>query len=172
MTSEIDRPNADDAREAELDRRLASLTRSAEPAPSSWSRIQQRIEQDSTSDGRHRHRPIWPVAMAAAAVFALVAVVVWQLPTSTGPQFDDGRQLVQREAEAMRRAAPMVTGGFEEAPPLAEAWTENQIAIDELEAALDRDPDNRLLLEFLAEARLRQVRMLNSGLATFPRTDV
>ena len=64
-----------------------------------------------------------------------------------------------------------MTGGLTDAAPLSEAWAENQTAIEELEAALERDPDNRLLLDFLAEARLRQVRLLNSGLALTPQTE-
>lgn len=175
MTSRNETRTPDPAQDAELDRRLAALTRSAEPASTSWSVIQARIERSTESDQRARSRPFWPVAMAAAAVLAAVAAVVWQVPRSptlSEPAFDAGRVLVQREAEAMRRTAPTVTGGLEVAPTLAGAWAENQTAIEELEAALDRDPDNRLLLEFLAEARLRQVQLLNSGLASFPRTDV
>jgi hypothetical protein len=48
--------------------------------------------------------------------------------------------------------------------PLEEAWQDNQVAIEQLEQALQGDPDNPLLLEFLSEARLRQARLIQRGL--------
>ncbi len=170
MTHEFDR-DAGSTKEGavhdrDLDRRLAQLTREAAPPPAAWAGISKRI---------HRPRRVAvPLASAAAAVVAFAALLQL-LPgddsARTGPIQDPGRVLVQAEAEAMRRAAPVATGGLVDALPLAEAWAENQTAIDELEAALTRDPDNRMLLDFLAEARLRQVRLLNSGLVLTPRTE-
>lgn len=151
--------------DAGLDRRLAALTREARPRPEVWAGIEARI-------GRPRRR-VWRRAAAVAAV-GLVAVLVLQVmpgdKRDSGPTADAARRLVHAEAEAMRRVAPTATGGLAESVPLVEAWTDNQAAIEQLEAALIRDPDNYLLLEFLAEARLRQARLLNSGLAFSPQT--
>ena len=153
-----------DRADEELDRRLSALVREAEPAASVWAGIESRIE-------RPRRRYAAPLALAAAVVLAVVISVVQWGPEAPGALSDPARVFVQAEAEAMRRAAPVETGGLVDALPLADAWAENQTAIEELEAALERDPDNRLLLDFLAEARLRQVQLLNSGLALFPQTE-
>lgn len=161
MTHEIDK---DGIGEDALDRRLASLTRDAEPADSVWAGIEQRIRTPA------RRGRAAPLAALAAALVAVIAALQWMPDPDRVPD-NPGRTLVQAEAEAMRRAAPIMTGGLTDAAPLSEAWAENQTAIEELEAALERDPDNRLLLDFLAEARLRQVRLLNSGLALTPQTE-
>lgn len=150
--------------DADLDRRLAALTREADPAASAWAGIEQRVQAPA------RRGRAGAIAAVAAALVAVIAAVQW-MPADEPAPANPGRTLVQAEAEAMRRAAPVMTGGLVDAVPLSEAWAENQIAIEELEAALERDPDNRLLLDFLAEARLRQVRLLNSGLALTPRTE-
>ena len=42
------------------------------------------------------------------------------------------------------------------------AWQDNQQAIAQLEQALEQDPGNRMLLEFLTEARMRQARLVRS----------
>lgn len=162
--------SGDSMTDAALDARLEALTRNATPPAAAWPAVAERIR---AGEGRVRRRPgrIGALAAAAALVAVLAVTVVQQMPDGPGEPIDAGRVLVQAEAEAMRRAAPVATGGLVDALPLAESWAENQSAIDELEAALDRDPDNRLLLDFLAEARLRQVRLLNSGLVLDGRTD-
>lgn len=167
-----DKSTGDSMLDATLDARLDALTREATPPAAAWSGVVERIRAEDGNRHRGRAGRIGALA-AAAAVVAVVAVsVVRQMPAGPGDAIDAGRVLVQAEAEAMRRAAPVATGGLVDAMPLAAAWAENQTAIEELEAALDRDPDNDLLLEFLAEARLRQVRLLNSGLALDGRTGV
>ncbi|MBY6203870.1 hypothetical protein [Halomonas denitrificans] len=151
--------------DSELDARLSTLTREAPPPASAWAGIAERIRP------RRRGRHVRWGLLAAAAVLLVAVVVVRPPPDERPAGIDGGRILVAAETEAMRRVAPTVTGGLIDTQPLAASWAENQVAIDELEAALDRDPDNRLLLEFLAEARMRQVRLLNSGLAVRGRTD-
>lgn len=168
MTFEIDR---NDLGDADLDRRLAALVRESDPAPTAWASIERRIEHPI-------ERPIdsplprrWAARWAAVAAVAMAAIVtvLWTQNDSAVP-IDSMRTLVQAEVEAMRRSAPVATVAMVDEPPWTQAWTDNQAAIDQLEAAVERNPGNRLLLEFLAEARLRQARLINSGLAHFPPT--
>jgi len=72
---------------------------------------------------------------------------------------------------AMRASAPAepVLSRLDSPQALMQAWQENQNAIAELEQALERDPGNGLLLEFLAEARLRQAQLIHSGLTLSPQ---
>jgi len=141
----------------ELDRRLGALTREVEADESLWPGIESRL--------RTRHRkPGWIAAAAAVGALSIGALLVaLSMFQRTVP---DERSYAQRQAEAMRTAAPdaVAVSRVEASPPLIKAWRENQAAIDELERALERDPDNRLLLEFLSEARLRQARLIQRGL--------
>lgn len=158
MTSPDSRNDADVA----LDLRIEALTRSAEPGDRVWTGIAARIEP--------ARRAGWPW-MAAAAVVLALAIAAVQPGLQRSPTLSDlALQLVQAEVEAMRRAAPAFTTGWTDELSWAEAWAGNQAAIDELEAALARDPDNRLLLDFLADGRLRQARLIHSGLAHSPQT--
>jgi hypothetical protein len=154
-------PDSNHHADAELDRRIEALTRRAEPGERVWTGIAARIEPAP--------RAGWPWAAAAAVVLALAIVAVQPDSRRSATMPDRAVQLVQAEADAMRRAAPAFAAGWIDEVPWTEAWADNQAAIDELEAALARDPDNRLLLEFLAEARLRQARLIHSGLAHSPR---
>lgn len=140
----------------ELDRRLAALTREAPSDASNWHRIERRI----------RPRRHWRLSAAAAGV-ALAAglVVVLQLE----PSATDGERVhafTVAEIRAMRASAPtqLALEQVDSAEALMQAWAENRAAIDELEAALARDPGNALLLEFLREARLRQARLIQQGM--------
>jgi len=134
----------------ELDRRLDSLTRQVPADESLWPRI----ERQTRSPRR------WPaVAAIAASVGAgamFVALSILEDNTAQPAGY------AQREAEAMRAVSPdaMAVSRVDASPSLQSAWRANQSAIEELERALQRDPDNRLLLEFLSEARLRQARLI------------
>lgn len=167
-------PDGNTAADTDLDRRLAALVREAPPPAGAWAGIRRRIDPRYEAAARNRFdRPAAAAAAAAVAAMALVAVLVLE---GTNPDpgssrdpaavaaIEPGRAVVQAEVAAMRRTAPVVTGGLDASLPLAEAWADNQAAIEQLEAALDADPDNYLLLEFLAEARLRQTRLLNAAL--------
>jgi len=138
----------------ELARRLDALTRHAQPDEAVWQQIASRID-------RSRHRPL-PAAAAALAVFAVVAgiVLVDRPERSSSPM----QTLVTREAAALRASAPTrsLPAGFQPPAAVDEAWIDNQTAIAELEAALERDPDNRMLLDFLAQARLREAELLRA----------
>jgi len=168
MTSPDSRNDAD----AALDLRIAALARSDEPGDRVWTGIAARIEPARRAGGRRAATAA--VALALLIVIGFGIVLVQPGPQRSVTMSDPAVQLVRAEAEAMRRTAPAVTAGWVDELPWAEAWADawagNQAAIDELEAALARDPDNRLLLEFLAEGRLRQARLIHSGLARSPQT--
>lgn len=146
----------------ELDRRLAALPREAEPAPANWAAIDRRIAR--------RRRPAVAAAVAALVGVALVLSQAGFEP-STGSRLES---LVSVEVAAMRAAAPepLAVAVPDSAEALMAAWQENQDAIAQLEQALRRDPGNRLLLEFLTEARMRQARLTRSiGNETTPNNE-
>lgn len=151
--SSMNEPRIDDS---ELDRRLDALVRVAEPPADSWSAIERRIQ-------KRRWSMAVPAGLAAAAVLCGVALVVSQL--GPAPSHPGGiAEAMQAEVHAMRVAAPEspVVTDMESPEALMAAWQDNEQAIDQLEQALERDPGNRLLLEFLTEARMRQARLVRS----------
>jgi len=145
--------------DAELDRRLAALTRSIEPEAGNWRRIEQRIG--------HRSNPFrWPLALAAGLLLGAFGLVLFQAAVERRPGNAMPEQWSLAEADAMRSSAPQAraVATLDASDALASAWRENRDAIGELERALERDPGNRLLLEFLAEARLRQVELIRHSM--------
>jgi len=166
MTPNDSRPENSVMDDSELDRRLDALTRIAEPPPDNWTAIERRI--------RKRR---WPKALsaglAAAAVVAGIALVVLQIgptPVSSGGL----AETMKAEVQAMRVAAPETPAASDIDSPASfmAAWQDNQQAIAQLEQALEHDPDNRLLLEFLTEARMRQARLVRSiGLNQTPNNE-
>jgi len=148
--------------DTELDRRLAALTREATPEEVVWSRIERRI------------RPRWrlPAGLAAAAVAVGIAAAIVTRHGPAGPVDDRMQIVVQSEVRAMAASAPedTVLRRMNSPDALLQAWHENREAIEELERALERDTDNRLLLEFLTEARLRQARLVQQGMTTMERS--
>lgn len=148
----------------ELDRRLAALPRETDTPEALWPIIEQRIA--------HRHRRTWLGGIAAAVLLGVLAALI-------ANHFRDFQQfdlqgtaslaatVIAAEVEAMGRAAPdpgndLFEGG---AGSLESAWNVNQNAIDELERALKNNPGNRLLLDLLARARLRQSELVNQATA-------
>ncbi|PKL96767.1 MAG: hypothetical protein CVV18_00460 [Gammaproteobacteria bacterium HGW-Gammaproteobacteria-8] len=142
----------------DLDRRLAGLTTEHAPDPALWNAIEARL--------RPRRRP-WAVPGAiAAAAGALALLLATLTPVLTRqPLPDPGIAAIQAEARALQALEPdPLPATWVEAPAgLEAAWQENQAAIAELEQALERTPGNRTLLEFLAQARLRQARLLGQA---------
>jgi hypothetical protein len=147
--------------DTELDARLAALARDTEPDERNWRRIERRI------------RPRQRAPIAAAAAVAVVAIAVGIVAQFRGGgDVPRDHQLLEAEVKAMAAAAPdeaaLRRAGSPEA--LMQAWQHNRQAIEELERALVRDPDNTLLLEFLSEARLRQARLVQQGMTTTERS--
>lgn len=147
----------------ELDRRLAALTREIDVDESLWPGIERRL-------GAARR---WPAAAAAVASITAVAIagVFIAMPTIDRGAIE-GPGVAQREAEAMRALTPEASAvsQIDASPALQQAWQENQTAIEQLEQALEADPDNRMLLEFLSEARLRQAQLIQRGMSLSERS--
>lgn len=133
-----------------LDARLADLPRAVEPPPGPWLGIEKRLHA--------RRRPRWRVAGTAAAIAAslALAIVVVDQPETHSP----AATIITAEAEAMREQAPAHPAGTGFNAELAGAWNTNQMAIAELEAAIEDHPDHPMLIEFLAQARLRQSNLI------------
>lgn len=164
MTSDDSRMEESPMDDLELDRRLDALARVAKVPPENWKAIEQRIR-------RRRWAVAMPAAIAAAAFLSGIAVVVTQI-TSMPAQPSLMARVTQAEVQAMRAVSPQIAevsdiranldAGFESSESLIAAWEQNQAAIAELEQAIERDPQNSLLLEFLTEARMRQARLARS----------
>lgn len=161
MTSDDSRMEESPMDDFELDRRLDALTRVAEVPPENWRRIERRIR-------RRRWTAIMPAAIAAAAFLSGIAVVVTQV-SNTPAKSSLMARVTQAEVQAMRAGSPRMPqlseiradldAGLDPTDSLIAAWAQNQAAIAELEQAIERDPQNGLLLEFLTEARMRQARL-------------
>lgn len=150
-------PNPLNEADRALDRRLDALVRHVPSPDALWPGIDERI----------RHRRSRTPALAAAATIAVIAVAAALLvPRAPEPGVTAMRALIEREAQALRAGAPasLLPAMWQPPVTIAPAWRDNQAAIAELEAALERDPDNPLLLEFLAAARLRQAELANAVL--------
>ncbi|TVQ33460.1 MAG: hypothetical protein EA370_11800 [Wenzhouxiangella sp.] len=141
--------------EQQLDQRLAALDRQCDPPPEAWEAISAKLA---------RRRSRWPWMALAASLCGLVV----------------GLSLLLGEGGPLRPA--VAPGMVEETPPAGveseqpwrpalqrqavfdTAWDENEAAIKALEEALASEPDNLLLMEFLAEARLRQSSLIELAL--------
>lgn len=140
----------------ELDLRLEALPRAVDTPREPWDGIKRRLQPARPWFGR-----ISAAAALAASVTLAVLVVESPEPTRDSP----AAVVISAEVEAMRSqsgvrnlpVSPHINGG------LAGAWEANQDAIDELEAALDNHPDNPMLIQFLAQARLRQSDMITEA---------
>lgn len=156
MTSEESRMDNSRIDDAELDRRLDGLARIAEPTPGNWTAIERRIR-------KRRWTRALSAGLAAAAVLSGLALVVSQLGPAPVPPGGIA-ETMHAEVRAMRASAPAAPAVANTDSPAAvmAAWQDNQQAIAQLEQALEHDPDNRMLLEFLTEARMRQARLVRS----------
>lgn len=151
--------------DAELDRRLEALPRSADQAPDLWPGIKHRLEQRQ----RRAYR-VWP-AVAALVLASVIVLVLQNGPDQVDPRplvsdpptaFDGGR--VSAESEVLRASNLLLAGLDGPGMPGragelsgAPGWREHRAAVDELERALAGEPDNPLLLELMTTARLREL---------------
>lgn len=137
-----------------LDARLDALPRRA-PTPKAWPAIQRRI--------RRRRRPV-ALAIAAAIVLATLVAVLTQpapAPSNDAPASRAGR-IYAAEGRVMHglTSGPAWIEHVDQNSDWRRAWNANRAVISELEAALDANPDSRLLLDLLARAHLRQAELL------------
>jgi cytochrome c-type biogenesis protein CcmH/NrfG len=142
----------------ELDRRLTALTRTCDAPESLWQRIGPRLSR--------RRRNGLLAAVAGVAAVLMVALALFQSEPALSPAH---HTMVSAEVEAMRRQAPSAAWALpvDSKGGVHAAWQENLAAIAELEQALERNPGNTLLLEFLARARLRQSELINLATMQF-----
>ncbi|NDY95095.1 hypothetical protein [Wenzhouxiangella limi] len=143
----------------ELDRRLESLPRSCQPPDAVWQRLQEVLPDrmqalPADQSGRTPSR-LGTRRMALAAAVAGLALIGTLLLLPMRPLQDSALVAVPPQQTVREAAAPAV--GLQRSCQTVEAATaENEAAMRALEAALKHEPGNQLLLEFLAEARLRQ----------------
>ncbi len=141
-----------------LDQRLAALDRHCDPPAESWETIAAQLP------ARGARRRAWPWLAVAAALGGLVVGLLVLLdqagPWRLGPvpQWVDEASPVMEPMDQDWRPALQRQAVFNA------AWDENEAAIRALEEALALEPDNLLLMEFLAEARLRQSKLIELAL--------
>lgn len=151
----------------ELDQRLEALSRRADPDPALWQAIEARLDQETRQRETRSGNSRWFAGSAIAASIAGALTIGLLLTMQSGDFADENvASAFQRELVAMQASAPAPLSSIRPDAPesLMAAWAENQSAIEELEEALNRDPDNRLLMEFLAQARLRQTHLIQAGI--------
>jgi len=138
----------------ELDRRLAALTTESEPDASLWPAIERRLAPS-------RSRPA-----AVAAVSLMLLLLIMTLPRMDQDATETGRLTDTRVHEIPALdPAPQWVARAEQLPALMNAWQDNRQAGAQLEQALENDPGNPLLLEFLGKSRLREARLVQITLS-------
>ncbi|MGY6630900.1 MAG: hypothetical protein ACXIUL_07830 [Wenzhouxiangella sp.] len=141
----------------ELDRRLQALDRSCEPPERVWRQLQHELD---TRPSRRRSNLPW-MAMAAAVSGLAVSSALWLLPVGSPP---DSAQVELQSPQTMPTVVEEAVVGLQRSrQAVAAASAENEAAIRKLEAALEREPGNLLLMEFLAEARFRQAELVSTA---------
>jgi hypothetical protein len=142
----------------ELDRRLAALPRHTETPSQHWQVIAARLDTPA------RRWP--PMATAAIGIAACLALALLVVDPDAGVHSDTAAFIVATEIQAMRtQASGIEQSGGRLTTEMSGAWEQNQDAIDELEHALARHPDNPMLIDFLAQARLRQHQLIQQAKA-------
>lgn len=137
----------------QLDARLDALPRTA-PSPEVWPHIHRRIHA--------RRLPALP-AIAAAVVMVLVSgwLLTQDLPDQ--PDFSNpAARVMAAEGAVMREltAGPDWLRTVDTDSDWRTAWESNRTAINDIEAALANHPGDRLLIDLLARAHLRQAQLL------------
>jgi hypothetical protein len=144
--------------DTELDRRLSALPRQTDIDQRHWQAIEARLQAPPRR---------WPRFMAAAAgIAACLAVALLLVDQASLPSGNDASVVIAAEISAMRAQAAGLEADWDgQDLEMAGAWDENQDAIEELERALARHPDNPMLMDFLAQARLRQAQLVQQATA-------
>ena len=136
----------------ELDRRLNALDRHCTPPEKVWKTLQPELAERPTRPSRR------PRLALAAAVCGLGLLGAWLL---LAMQTTHDTPMAGTSGSDTARAMDEPAAGFQRSrQALAAASAENEAAIRRLEAALEHEPGNLLLKEFLAEARFRQTELI------------
>ena len=137
----------------ELDHRLNALDRSCESPEQVWQKLKPQLDAPPA----HRLRRPWLALAAAVAGMTLVSALLL-LPT----RLPWDSTLVDLPApDTVSEIIEPATGLQRSRQSLAAAAAENESAIRKLKAVLEQEPDNLLLMEFLAEARFRQAELMS-----------
>lgn len=141
--------------DCELDRRLDALDRSCAPPELVWQEIERQLD---IPRGQPRRR--WMALAAAFSALAIAAALVLQPVRPPGESgliesglVESANQPTALQASSRGAGAPSLQRSR---LAVARARAENAAAIRMLEAALERETGNHLLMEFLAEARFRE----------------
>lgn len=171
--------------EAELRMALRGLRRDAEPGHDLWPGIAARIatlpqnaQASQSPQSPPRQRWLWPLATAASLVFAVG--VVWKLqpgdasPVLSGAPIATSPAAARRQAPPVQREAESLTVQYQAAlreldvQAMPAGWQPGVEALDrsaaEIRAALQRDPDSRLLLERLRATYARRLALSRRAL--------
>lgn len=174
--NDIHRP----AGEAGLRMALRGLRRDAEPGHDLWPGIAARIAalppRSQPVRSASRQRWIWPLATAAS--LTLVVGLAWKSqPTASSP-VGSGAPIATaaagRQAPLVQREATTLTVQYQAAlreldvHSMPAGWQPGVDALDrsaaEINAALQRDPDSRLLLERLRDTYSRRLALSRRAL--------
>ena len=141
---------------------LRGLRRDVAPRADLWPGIEARLGPQRPA---RRRRPMLPLAMAASLLLVSGVTGWWWQVGPNPPAAVEGPSLVQREAVGLTRqydAALVELGAGRTALPAGDPAV--QSALDQLDrsagqilAALERDPDSRLLLQQLRRTYTRRI---------------
>ena len=159
--------------DAEMRMALRGMRCDIEPGHDLWPGIAARLHALPQHSGhaQRKSRPgwLWPIALAASVLFAVG--MAWQIspvkPTAVVvPQIADTSSVIQGET-LLQREADNMTVHYESAlremelQPIAAGWRPGIEALDrsaiEIRAAMQHDPNSRLLLERLRTTYTRRL---------------
>ncbi|GEM_PF-3845715 len=138
-----------------LDRRLAALPQHASVDSTIWPKIEHRLRP-------HSKRAWFGGAAAAACFLAVVTITNYNAPNWSELH---RTMALQAEAEAMSASSlvPQMISQVSWPEDMRIAWNEYEVAIDELERALELNPGYQVLIDTLAAKRLQQSRLVNQA---------
>ncbi|MEM1082465.1 MAG: hypothetical protein AAGH65_12905 [Pseudomonadota bacterium] len=141
----------------ELDRRLTALDQRAAVDDHLWTKIEPRLSARSNRS--------WIGAVAAAACFLAVVFITHQ----NAPNWSEvhHQQALQAEVRALNASSlmPQLIDQIEWSDDMRAAWDEYQVAINDLEQALELNPGYQMLVDTLAATKLQQSRLVNRAVA-------
>lgn len=145
----------------ELDLRLQGLTKEADPPKRVWLAVAKEIESSGNRS--------WPWIAAAAVALTTLALVLqpWQNDQQVSPTIAQPQAWLVPSPDTSNWQPVLI-----EHAGLSHPWEANQRAIEALEQALQDDPGNPMLQEFLANARLRQAELIQLSTRSAPGTSI
>jgi hypothetical protein len=141
---------------------LRGLRRDATPQVDLWRGIEARLTPQRPA---RRRLPMLPLALAASLLLVAGVSGWWWRAGPTAPAAGEAPSLVQREAAGLTRqydaalvelgaGRPALPGGD---PAVQSALDQLDLSASQILAALERDPDSRLLLQQLRRTYTRRL---------------